>query len=92
MRVPKLTTIHAVFLVSQIDTPTSGVAANTYVVGGSYSATDGSLDSAGSFLAFVPYFLSTKKANDFLRKAVSDKIFADLGWVIDPDDIYFPTA
>jgi hypothetical protein len=42
-------------------------------------------------IAYVPFQLSFKKADNFVRQAVVDKILSSFGWVIDPDDIYFPT-
>lgn len=47
-------------------------------------------------LISVSYLLNPKKADKFIRKTIADVVFAGLrnpdtaGWVIDPDDIYFP--
>ena len=38
----------------------------------------------------IPYALKPRKADDFIRQAISNAIFANHGLTIDPDDIYLP--
>jgi hypothetical protein len=55
-----------------------------------------SLSFNGSNSIQVPYALSPKKADKFIRETISDAILAGVmnsdttGWLIHPDDIYFP--
>lgn len=40
----------------------------------------------------VQYSLKPKKADDFIRQAISNYIFTNYEFTIDPDDIYIPFA
>jgi|SRR6266853_5807817 len=56
-------------------------------------------EAGGGVTALIPFGTSAKKANDIIRKAVSDQLLITSAntippppqaWTLDPDDIYFP--
>lgn len=50
----------------------------------------GPFDIGVSGLAQVPFALSQKKADSFLRARAAALVLAQVGLVADPDDIWFP--
>jgi len=68
-------------------------SATFYSVAVHYSAIDdtvtGSPDTHNVGLD-VPYSLSSKKADAFIRQSIAAIILSDSGLVVDPDDIYIP--
>lgn len=80
--------IRAVFNAASGGTDFAAGNYNVTLTGGVTNGAD--TDFGVSGLAQVPFTLSQKKADSFLRARAAALVLAQVGLVVDPDDIWFP--